>query len=90
MYIVQQAPEGIVVGAQVQLSNSLLAKVVKVTDDEVVIDVNPPLAGEHLTFEVELLSLAKGTALSKATFGAGVCPVLLYSKLNKTFSDTFI
>ena len=67
----QQAPEGIAEGAQVQLSNGLLAKVVKVDGPVVVIDVNPPLAGEHLTFEVELMSLTKGEGLQKATFGAG-------------------
>lgn len=37
--------------------NSLYANIVEITDDELVIDANHELAGEDLTFEVELLSI---------------------------------
>lgn len=37
--------------------NSLYANIVEITEDELVIDANHELAGEDLTFEVELLSI---------------------------------
>lgn len=49
------------VGDTLELSlqdgNSLLAKVVETATDFVVLDANHPLAGETLTFELELLSI---------------------------------
>ena len=49
------------VGLQVQGTNpmgqSFLAKVAALEDDEVTLDVNHPLAGEDLTFEVELVEI---------------------------------
>ncbi|KAG1665390.1 hypothetical protein FOA52_015800 [Chlamydomonas sp. UWO 241] len=66
-----QAPDGIEAGVGVQLSNGMIAKVEKVTDTEVTLDLNHELAGQHLTFEVELMSCVAGDKMAKATFGAG-------------------
>lgn len=51
------APEGLVVGDQVQFSNGAVGTLIELTDDIVRIDTNHQLAGEALTFEVELISL---------------------------------
>lgn len=51
------APEGLSVGDQVTLSNGLPATVLEITEDTVLIDANHPLAGEALTFEIELVSI---------------------------------
>ncbi len=51
------APEGLSVGDQVTLSNGLPATVLEISDDTVTIDANHPLAGEALTFEIELVSI---------------------------------
>lgn len=53
------------------LSNGLPANVTAVADDAVTLDLNHELAGKHLTFDVELLSLTTADSLQKATFGAG-------------------
>ncbi|MBX3044350.1 MAG: FKBP-type peptidyl-prolyl cis-trans isomerase [Candidatus Kapabacteria bacterium] len=37
--------------------NSLYANIVEVTEEELIIDANHELAGEDLTFEIELLSI---------------------------------
>ena len=66
-----QAPEGLQTGAYVQLQNGMQAKVTEVNDENVTIDANHPLAGKALTFDVELVKLAKGSDLRRATFGAG-------------------
>ncbi|HEY5684333.1 MAG TPA: peptidylprolyl isomerase [Acidimicrobiia bacterium] len=52
-----QAPEGLQVGEQVQLATGGRATVLEVREDAVVIDANHPLAGEALTFEIELVSI---------------------------------
>lgn len=52
-----QAPEGLQPGDQVQLATGGRATVLEVRDDAVVIDANHPLAGEALTFEIELVSI---------------------------------
>lgn len=52
-----EAPEGIAVGQQVVIGNRP-ATVVEVTGTEVVVDTNHQLAGEALTFEIELVSIA--------------------------------
>lgn len=55
-------PEGFafVVGATVQgqapTGQPILAKIVSATDDEAVLDFNHPLAGQNLTFEIEVVS----------------------------------
>ena len=51
------APEGLAAGDQVTLTNGQRAVVLEVTADTVTIDANHPLAGEALTFEIELVSI---------------------------------
>lgn len=53
----ESAPEGLSVGDQVTLGNGLPATVLAISDDTVTIDANHPLAGEALTFEIELVSI---------------------------------
>lgn len=65
------APQGLQEGAVVQLQNGMQATVTKIDDEFVSIDANHPLAGKHLTFDVELCSLIKSSKIGKATFGAG-------------------
>lgn len=50
------APEGLEAGTRVMLGNHP-ATVVDVTDDQVVVDANHPLAGQALTFDLELVSI---------------------------------
>jgi FKBP-type peptidyl-prolyl cis-trans isomerase 2 len=52
-----QAPEGLAVGEKVTLSNGAPGTVVEITDEVVRIDANHVLAGQALTFAVELVSL---------------------------------
>src|SRR5690606_22626441 len=52
-----QAPEGLEVGQQVMLGQSP-ATVMEVTDEAVVVDANHPLAGQALTFEIELVGVS--------------------------------
>ncbi len=47
------------------------AVVTDVTEEYVEIDANPPLAGQGLTFDVELVNLVKGARVQQALFGAG-------------------
>lgn len=55
---IEEVPEEFrVVGSQVLLGNSLPATVIEVTEDTVTIDANHPLAGQALTFDVELVSI---------------------------------
>jgi peptide-methionine (S)-S-oxide reductase len=68
---VANAPEGLTVGATVQLQNGMQATVTAVDDEFVEIDANHPLAGKALTFEVELVNLVKSASMQVATFGAG-------------------
>ena len=42
------APPGLKAGMVVQLSNGAKARVIKVTDQSITIDANPPLAGETI------------------------------------------
>eukprot|EP00884_Botryococcus_braunii_P016469 jgi/Botrbrau1/3505/Bobra.341_2s0034.1 len=65
------AASGLVEGNMVRMANGLTARVTKVTDDSITIDCNPALAGQPLTFDVELVELVKEDELQKATFGAG-------------------
>ena len=37
--------------------NSFLAKIHEIQDDVVILDLNHPLAGEHLTFEIEIMEI---------------------------------
>lgn len=52
-----QAPEGIEVGSRLRLANGGLAEVVDISDSYVRIDANHPLAGNALTFEIELVDV---------------------------------
>jgi FKBP-type peptidyl-prolyl cis-trans isomerase 2 len=54
---IDQVPEGVSVGAQLQLSNGLRATVTAVSDETVTLDANHELAGKALTFEIELVSI---------------------------------
>ncbi len=51
------APDGLEVGGAVTLGNGGRGTVVEITDELVKIDANHPLAGEALTFEIELVSI---------------------------------
>ncbi|MEX1021829.1 MAG: FKBP-type peptidyl-prolyl cis-trans isomerase [Dehalococcoidia bacterium] len=57
----EQAPEGLEAGQQVMLGNAP-ATVVEVGDEGVKVDANHPLAGEALTFEIELVSIEQPEA----------------------------
>ncbi len=52
-----QAPEGLSPGDLVTLGNGQQATVLEVTDETVTIDANHPLAGQALTFDVELVAI---------------------------------
>lgn len=52
-----QAPPGLSVGDQVQLPNGARAVVLAVSEEAVRIDANHPLAGQALTFEIELVTI---------------------------------
>lgn len=66
-----QAPDGLQKDTTVQLSNGMQALVAEVSDDGITLDLNHPLAGKSLEFEVELIKLVPAAQLQKATFGAG-------------------
>jgi FKBP-type peptidyl-prolyl cis-trans isomerase 2 len=51
------APEGLQVGDAVTLGNGGRGTVLEITDEFVKIDANHPLAGQALTFEIELVSI---------------------------------
>ena len=53
----EQAPPGLSVGDQVQLQSGAVAVVEAVTAETVTIDANHPLAGQALTFEIELVAI---------------------------------
>lgn len=52
-----QAPDGLSTGDAVLLGGEQQARVVDITDAEVVVDANHPLAGQALTFELELVGI---------------------------------
>jgi len=52
-----EAPEGLKVGDPVSLNNGARAVVLEVTDEIVRIDANHQLAGQALTFEIEMVSI---------------------------------
>jgi FKBP-type peptidyl-prolyl cis-trans isomerase 2 len=54
---VDETPEPLSVGDRVELMNGAPAVVTSVTDKIVTIDANHPLAGQALTFEIELMSI---------------------------------
>ena len=52
-----QAPEDLAVGDRVSLGNGAPAVVLEVTDETVRVDANHTLAGQSLTFQIELVSI---------------------------------
>lgn len=66
-------------GAMLQLTTPdgqpLMAKVAKITDTEVTLDFNPPMAGKTLNFDVEVVGVRESTAEDLAMFmgGGGSC-----------------
>ena len=52
------APDGLEEGDQVQFGTGRLGTVLQVGEETVVIDANHPLAGETLTFEIELVAVS--------------------------------
>ena len=55
---IESAPDDVEVGALLTASNGAQARVVALTDAAITIDANHPLAGQALTFEIELVSIA--------------------------------
>ena len=53
------APEGLELGGRIQLSTGQPAVVVEITDEIVRLDANHPLAGQALTFEIELIAIVE-------------------------------
>jgi len=49
--------EGATVQGQNEMGQQLLAKIMSYTDDEVTLDMNHPMAGKDLNFEIELLNV---------------------------------
>merc|ERR1711871_1929388 len=60
-------PEGATVGAKLQIGNDKgetgIANIVEIGGEEAKLDMNHPLAGETLTFEVELVDITKAAGL---------------------------
>ena len=54
---IEQVPEPLKEGDRVELMNRAPAVVTSVTDKIVTVDANHPLAGQALTFEIELVSI---------------------------------
>lgn len=52
------APDGLEEGDQVRFGTGQVGTVLEVGDDTIVIDANHPLAGETLTFEIELVAVS--------------------------------
>lgn len=60
-------PKGpIAVGDRFQTDDHMLLKVVKVTEQTVSLDGNHPLAGQDLTFDVEIVEVREATAEEQA------------------------
>ena len=51
------APEGLEVGDHLQLDNGVVVTVIGISETEIHLDLNHPLAGMALTFEVELVGI---------------------------------
>ncbi|KAI8475726.1 MAG: peptide methionine sulfoxide reductase MsrA [Monoraphidium minutum] len=67
-----RAPPGLKAGERVGLSNGMQALVAAVAESgELTLDLNHELAGKHLTFDVELMSLTPASRLETVVFGAG-------------------
>ncbi len=55
---IEEVPEPLKEGDRVELMNGAPAVVTSVTDKIVTVDANHPLAGQALTFEIELVSIS--------------------------------
>lgn len=51
------APEGLAVGDRLRLDNGLVVTVIGISETEIHLDLNHPLAGTALTFEIELVGI---------------------------------
>ncbi len=49
------------VGQQVEMAGEnnemIVARIIEITDKEIILDANPPLAGKELAFDIELVSI---------------------------------
>ena len=59
-------PKEVKVGDILQASDGRLVKVLEVTEKKIVLDLNHPLAGKALTFDVNILKIEPGDAGSSA------------------------
>ena len=63
---IDAVPEGVVqqlrIGMMVPVADGMQAMVTHITDTAITLDANHPLAGEALTFEIELVELFKPTS----------------------------
>jgi len=66
-----QAPKGLVTGTRVGLSNGASAVVVAIDESSVTLDLNHELAGQSLTFEVEIVSICPSERMRTAVFAQG-------------------
>ena len=57
---IAQAPEGLAVGETLTATNGMQARVIAVGDATFTIDANHRLAGQALTFEIELVAIEPG------------------------------
>lgn len=58
----EKLPKDVKVGDILQASDNRLVKVLEVNDKKVLIDLNHPLAGKMLTFDVKIIKVEKGDA----------------------------
>src|SRR5574337_795777 len=59
---VEELEEGMIVEVENDDGEIFVGTVVEISQDAVVVDFNPPLAGKTLTFDVEVLSLREANA----------------------------
>ena len=52
-----QAKEGMIIGIGPSPDRQMPALIVKITDKEVTLDLNHPLAGKNLTFKIKIISI---------------------------------
>ena len=52
-----QAKEGMIIGIGPSQDRQMPALIVKITDTEVTLDLNHPLAGKNLTFKIKIISI---------------------------------
>ncbi len=55
----QEVQPGMTLAAQTPQGGQLLATVVEVKEEVIVIDLNHPLAGKHLTFKIKVIGIEK-------------------------------